>query len=102
MLTASGGNSGGMSQRGCKKKKRKKGGSLGVPPAPSMAVQTRPPMTKTSSSVAGVGLRVCLRQTGTLQQEEIQGGGEAGLKEKRKAFAEKRDKRRSACRSAGQ
>lgn len=30
-------------------------------------------MTKTSSSAAGAGLRVCPRQTGTLQQEEMRG-----------------------------
>lgn len=31
-------------------------------------------MTKTSSSAAGVSLRVCPRQTGTLQQEEMRRG----------------------------
>lgn len=35
-------------------------------------------MTKTSSSAAGVSLRVCPRQTGTLQQEEMREGGEGG------------------------
>ena len=56
-------------------------------------------MTKTSSSVAGVSLRVCPRQTGTLQQEEmrgVEGLGEKkkkkGKKEKRKVFAGRRDK----------
>lgn len=55
-------------------------------------------MTKTSSSAAGVSLRVCPRQTGTLQQEEMRGveglGGEKkkGKKEKRKVFAGGRDK----------
>ena len=34
-------------------------------------------MTKTSSSAAGVRLRLCPRQTGTLQGEE-RGGGEGG------------------------
>lgn len=35
-------------------------------------------MTKTSSSAAGVSLRVCPRQTGTLQQEGRTGRGEEG------------------------
>lgn len=57
-------------------------------------------MTKTSSSAAGVSLRVCPRQTGTLQQEEmtgvgavggIEGGKKKGKKEK-KVFAGGRDK----------
>lgn len=54
-------------------------------------------MTKTSSSAAGVSLRVCPRQTGTLQQEEMRGveglrGEKKGKKERRKVFAEGRDK----------
>lgn len=53
-------------------------------------------MTKTSSSAAGVSLRVCPRQTGTLQQEEIRGveglEGLGGKKGKRKVFAGGRDK----------
>lgn len=55
-------------------------------------------MTKTSSSAAGVSLRVCPRQTGTLQQEEMrrgEGGGIerwGGKKERRKVFAGGRDK----------
>lgn len=53
-------------------------------------------MTKTSSSAAGVSLRVCPRQTGTLQQEEMRGveglGGKKEKKEKRKVFAGGRDK----------
>lgn len=53
-------------------------------------------MTKTSSSAAGVSLRVCPRQTGTLQQEEmrgvVEGSGKKGKKEKRKVFAGGRDK----------
>lgn len=55
-------------------------------------------MTKTSSSAAGVSLRVCPRQTGTLQQEEMKGveglggGKKKGKKEKRKVFAGGRDK----------
>lgn len=52
-------------------------------------------MTKTSSSAAGVSLRVCPRQTGTLQQEEmrgVEGLGKKGKKEKRKVFAGGRDK----------
>ncbi len=53
-------------------------------------------MTKTSSSAAGVSLRVCPRQTGTLQQEEMRGWrdwrGEREKKEKRKVFAGGRDK----------
>lgn len=52
-------------------------------------------MTKTSSSAAGVSLRVCPRQTGTLQQEEmtgvgavggIEGGKKKGKKEKKKCL----------------
>lgn len=39
-------------------------------------------MTKTSSSAAGVSLRVCPGQTGTLQQEEMR--GEEGEEEKKK------------------
>ena len=54
-------------------------------------------MTKTSSSAAGVSLRVCPRRTGTLQQEEMRGVEEGlrkkkGKKEKRKVFAGGRDK----------
>lgn len=52
-------------------------------------------MTKTSSSAAGVSLRVCPRQTGTLQQEEMRRRGEfkkGGKKEKREVFAGERDK----------
>lgn len=41
-------------------------------------------MTKTSSSAAGVSLRVCPRQTGTLQQEEMRGVEGLGKKGKRK------------------
>lgn len=47
-------------------------------------------MTKTSSSAAGVSLRVCPRQTGTLQQEEMRGAG--GREEKRSVCWGKRDK----------
>lgn len=50
-------------------------------------------MTKTSSSAAGVSLRVCPRQTGTLQQEEMrrgEGGGiERGKKRKERKKGEK-------------
>lgn len=50
-------------------------------------------MTKTSSSAAGVSLRVCPRQTGTLQQEEMGGGGGFGHGgEKRKVFCRGTDK----------
>lgn len=53
-------------------------------------------MTKTSSSAAGVSLRVCPRQTGTLQQEEMKGveglRGKKGQKAKREVFAGGRDK----------
>ena len=50
-------------------------------------------MTKTSSSAAGVRLRLCPRQTGTLQQEEMRGvEGLGGGEEKRKVFAGGRDK----------
>lgn len=56
-------------------------------------------MTKTSSSAAGVSLRVCPRQTGTLQQEEMRegggggiGGGEKKKGKERKVFAGGRDK----------
>lgn len=58
-------------------------------------------MTKTSSSAAGVSLRVCPRQTGTLQQEEMTGVGAVGglreekkkkRKERKKVFAGGRDK----------
>lgn len=50
-------------------------------------------MTKTSSSAAGVSLRVCPGQTGTLQQEEMSRGGlKKGKKEKRKVFAGRKDK----------
>lgn len=51
-------------------------------------------MTKTSSSAAGVSLRVCPRQTGTLQQEEM-GGGVEGLSrggKKRKVLGRGTDK----------
>lgn len=43
-------------------------------------------MTKTSSSAAGVSLRVCPRQTGTLQQEEMRGvvDGSGEKKERKK------------------
>lgn len=48
-------------------------------------------MTKTSSSAAGVSLRVCPRQTGTLQQEEMRGvegleGGERKRKKREKCL----------------
>lgn len=49
-------------------------------------------MTKTSSSAAGVSLRVCLGQTGTLQQEETGEGVARGLGNK-----EKKDKKREKC-----
>lgn len=47
-------------------------------------------MTKTSSSAAGVSLRDCPRQTGTLQQEEMR--GVEGLGEKKKKERKKREK----------
>lgn len=49
-------------------------------------------MTKTSSSAAGVSLRVCPRQTGTLQQEEMTGVGVVGglREEKKKGKKEKK------------
>lgn len=51
-------------------------------------------MTKTSSSAAGVSLRVCPGQTGTLQQEEMrEGGGIEGVKGGEK----KEEKRKSVC-----
>lgn len=66
-----------------------------IPLVPSAAVQTRLWMTKTSSSAAGVSLRVCPRQTGTLQQEEMRGGGcVEGLREREKS---KEGKERSVC-----
>lgn len=52
-------------------------------------------MTKTSSSAAGVSLRVCPRQTGTLQQEEMGAGEVEGLSRgggKRKVFSRGTDK----------
>lgn len=48
-------------------------------------------MTKTSSSAAGASLRVCPRQTGTLQQEEM-GGGVEGLSGGRKVLGRGTDK----------
>lgn len=63
-----------------------------IPLVPSAAVQTRLWMTKTSSSAAGVSLRVCPRQTGTLQQEEMR--GVEGLRERKKR---KERKERSVC-----
>lgn len=60
-----------------------------TPLVPSAAVQTRLWMTKTSSSAAGVSLRVCPRQTGTLQQEEMR--GVEGLRERKKGKKEKRE-----------
>lgn len=47
-------------------------------------------MTKTSSSAAGVSLRVCPRQTGTLQQEEMR--GVEGLGGEKKKERKKREK----------
>lgn len=81
-----------------------------IPLVPRAAVQTRLWMTKTSSSAAGVSLRVCLGQTGTLQQEETGGGGWPGDWEikrrktkKRKVFAGGEERRRRAtCTSEGQ
>lgn len=80
-----------------------------IPLVPCAAVQTRLWMTKTSSSAAGVSLRVCPRQTGTLLQEETREGVAEGLgnkekkEKKRKVFAGGEEKRRRAtCRSEGQ
>lgn len=80
-----------------------------IPLVPCAAVQTRLWMTKTSSSAAGVSLRVCLGQTGTLQQEETgrgvaRGLGNKGKKEKkRKVFAGGEERRRrTTCTSEGQ
>lgn len=59
-----------------------------IPLVPSAAVQTRLWMTKTSSSAAGVSLRVCPRQTGTLQQEEMRGV---------ERYGGQRERERSVC-----
>lgn len=74
------------------RKQRKSLNGPNIPLVPSAAVQTRLWMTKTSSSAAGVSLRVCPRQTGTLQQEEMRSWGtEGGGEEKRKMFTGGRD-----------